>query len=55
MNRCGYIKERMGAIDDAWHRVREPWLELVKRLGGDVVYPQKDAGWHTGREQKQPE
>lgn len=45
----------MGAIDDSWHRVREPRLELVKRPGGDVVYPQKDGGRDTGREQKQLE
>lgn len=27
----------------------------MKRPGGDVVYPQKDGGHYTGREQKQPE
>lgn len=35
--------------------VRAPWLELVSRLGGDVVYPQRDGVWYAGREQKQPD
>lgn len=30
-------------------------MELVSRLGGDTVYPQRDGGWSTVREQKQPD
>lgn len=30
-------------------------MDLVKRLGGDIVYPKRDGSWYTEREQKQPE
>lgn len=55
MNRQGYTKERMGAKVVPAIGMKAPWLELVSRLGGDVIYPQKDGGWYAGREQKQPD